>query len=151
MTAMSDLAAGAKPGLHPLDLWLARQCGAANLRDLPRLLAAAQAQALRRTLRHAAARSVFYAARLQGCNLDLATAADLARLPFTTAEDLRRWTDFLCVSQGDVRRMVRRAVSRVELAPGHSGSGYRAPDLGPVFVPDQTQAAGLYTLMCRLI
>ena len=31
---------------------------------------------------------------------------DLERLPFTTAEDLRNWGDFLCVSQGDVQRMV---------------------------------------------
>jgi len=106
MTAMSDFAASANSGFHPLDLWLARQCGAANLRDLPRLLAEAQAAALRRALRYVAARSAFYAARLQGCDLDLATTADLGRLPFTTAEDLRRWTDFLCVSQGDVQRMV---------------------------------------------
>lgn len=99
-------AAGGSGGSHPLDLWLARQCGAATIRDLPRLLAGAQAASLRRTLRYAAARSAFYAARLRGCDLDLAATADLARLPFTTADDLRRWTDFLCVSHGDVRRMV---------------------------------------------
>ena len=31
---------------------------------------------------------------------------DLSHLPFTSAEDLRNWGDFLCVSQGAVQRMV---------------------------------------------
>lgn len=106
MTATPAGAALQDTDSNPLDLWLARQCGAATINDLPRLLAEAQVASLRRTLRHAAARSAFYAARLRGCDLDLAVTADLARLPFTTADDLRHWTDFLCVSQGDVRRMV---------------------------------------------
>lgn len=89
----------------PLDHWLARQCGARNGEELPGKLAAAQTALLRSTLRQAL-RGAFYAARLAGCNPALASVDALAELPFTTAEDLRNWGDFLCVSQGEVQRMV---------------------------------------------
>lgn len=99
----------ATPNAHfgscPLDAWLAGQCGAADSRELPTLLAQMQLRLLRRTLAQAM-RGAFYATRLQGCGCDVTTLADLTRLPFTTAEDLRNWGDFLCVSQGDVQRMV---------------------------------------------
>lgn len=89
----------------PLDAWLACQCGAASCRDLPHRLAQMQAQLLRGTLWQAM-RGGFYSRHFQDCDLDIAELDDLARLPFTTAEDLRNWGDFLCVSQGDVQRMV---------------------------------------------
>ena len=92
-------------GSCPLDLWLARQCGARSSGELPGRLAIAQTALLRSTLRQAV-RGAFYAARLRECNLDITSVDDLERLPFTTAEDLRNWGDFLCVSQGDVQRMV---------------------------------------------
>lgn len=92
-------------GSCPLDLWLARQCGARSSGDLPGRLAIAQTALLRSTLRQAV-RGAFYAARLRECKLDITSVGDLERLPFTTAEDLRNWGDFLCVSQGDVQRMV---------------------------------------------
>ena len=92
-------------GSCPLDLWLARQCGAHSSVELPGKLAAAQAALLRSTLRQAL-RGAFYAARLREFNLDIVSVDELERLPFTTAEDLRNWGDFLCVSQGDVQRMV---------------------------------------------
>lgn len=92
-------------GSCPLDSWLARQCGAHGREDLPEKLAAAQTALLRSTLQQAV-RGAFYAARLKDCNLDIASVDDLAGLPFTTADDLRNWGDFLCVSQGDVQRMV---------------------------------------------
>lgn len=92
-------------GSCPLDLWLARQCGARSSEELPGRLAIAQTALLRSTLRQAV-RGAFYAARLRECNLDITSVGDLERLPFTTAEDLRNWGDFLCVSQGDVQRMV---------------------------------------------
>ena len=92
-------------GSCPLDLWLARQCGARSSGELPGRLAIAQTALLRSTLRQAV-RGAFYAARLRECNLDITSVGDLERLPFTTAEDLRNWGDFLCVSQGDVQRMV---------------------------------------------
>lgn len=90
----------------PLDDWLAHQCGATCAADLPRKIREAQAERLRRTLRHAAEHSVFYAAHLHGRDFEPATVEGIASLPFTTAEDLRRWEDFLCVSRGDVERMV---------------------------------------------
>lgn len=92
-------------GSCPLDAWLARQCGAATSRDLPAELAQMQLRLLRRTLAQAM-RGAFYATRLQGCDYNLTALEDLTRLPFTTADDLRTWGDFLCVSQGDVQRMV---------------------------------------------
>ena len=92
-------------GSCPLDAWLARQCGAATNRELPERLAQMQVHLLRRTLAQAM-RGTFYATRLQGYGLNLATLEDLTHLPFTTADDLRNWGDFLCVSQGDVQRMV---------------------------------------------
>lgn len=92
-------------GSCPLDIWLARQCGARSSGDLPGRLAIAQTALLRSTLRQAV-RGAFYAARLRECKLDITSVDDLERLPFTTAEDLRNWGDFLCVSQGDVQRMV---------------------------------------------
>ena len=51
-------------------------------------------------------RGAFYATRLQGYAFNLTTLEDLSHLPFTSAEDLRNWGDFLCVSQGAVQRMV---------------------------------------------
>ena len=89
----------------PLDGWLAAQCGATSSHDLPGCLAQARLARLRETLLRAA-HGFFYATRLQCCNLDLARVEDLESLPFTTAEDLSNWGDFLCVSQGDVQRMV---------------------------------------------
>ena len=101
MTAIPD----AQFGSCPLDAWLARQCGAATSRDLPARLAQKQLHLLRSTLDQAM-RGAFYATRLQGREHNLSTLKDLTHLPFTTAEDLLNWGDFLCVSQGDVQRMV---------------------------------------------
>ena len=92
-------------GSCPLDLWLARQCGARSSGELPGRLAIAQTALLRSTLRQAL-HGAFYARHLRECDLDITSVDDLERLPFTTAEDLRHWGDFLCVSQGDVQRMV---------------------------------------------
>ena len=92
-------------GPCPLDAWLAQQCGAATSRDLPARLAQKQLHLLRSTLDQAM-RGAFYATRLQGYAFNLTTLEDLSHLPFTSAEDLRNWGDFLCVSQGDVQRMV---------------------------------------------
>lgn len=110
MTARTDVfatvaASDADFGSCPLDAWLARQCGATTCRDLPTRLAQMQLHLLRHSLKQAM-RGAFYATRLQGCDLNLAALEDLTHLPFTTAQDLRNWGDFLCVSQGDVQRMV---------------------------------------------
>ena len=38
-------------------------------------------------------------------------------LPFTTADDLARWEDFLCVSRGEVQRMVTLRTSGTTGSP----------------------------------
>ncbi len=93
---------------NPLDNWLAGQCGAqgADADGFARALHEARAHALAQCLEYAATRSSFYGQRLAGCNLNRITLENLHSLPFTTAEDLGRWEDFLCVSRGDVQRMV---------------------------------------------
>lgn len=93
-------------GPSPLDGWLAEACGAKERTQWAAHLREVQAAALRRSLRYAAERSVFYARRLAGCDLNLRGPEDLPRLPFTEPADLRNWRDFLCVSQGEARRMV---------------------------------------------
>ncbi|MTJ93413.1 MAG: phenylacetate--CoA ligase [Desulfovibrio sp.] len=88
-----------------MDVWLAVQCGATASCELPEKLAQMQLRLLRSTVEQAM-RGAFYATRLQGRVSEFTRLEDLTRLPFTTAEDLRNWGDFLCVSQGDVQRMV---------------------------------------------
>ena len=105
MTDAANPPSGTVFGSCPLDRWLARQCGAYTPAELPGKLEAAQAALLRSTLRQAV-HGAFYARHLRECDLDITSVDNLERLPFTTAEDLRNWGDFLCVSQGDVQRMV---------------------------------------------
>ncbi len=93
---------------NPIDAWLAGLCGAQQGDAVAFMAALAQARAgaLARTLAYAAARSSFYARRLAGHDLGAYCPENMRGLPFTTAGDLARWQDFLCVSQGAVRRMV---------------------------------------------
>lgn len=105
MTDAANPPSGTVFGSCPLDRWLARQCGAYTPAELPGKLEDVQAVLLRSTLRQAV-HGAFYARHLRECDLDITSVDDLERLPFTTAEDLRNWGDFLCVSQGDVQRMV---------------------------------------------
>lgn len=93
------------PFAHALDAWLAAQCGAGTPEELPARLAARQRELLNAQLRHAVRHSRLYAARLAGRE-SVSSLAELADLPFTTAEDLRRWEDVLCVSRSAVERMV---------------------------------------------
>jgi phenylacetate-coenzyme A ligase PaaK-like adenylate-forming protein len=64
---------------------------------------------LRRTLRMAQENSPFYAERLSGVDAetDIASLADMRKIPFTTESDLRnRGLSMLCVPQRDVSRIV---------------------------------------------
>lgn len=107
------------PPLSPsrLDAWLDAECGGNPTVPLPERLEAARLEALRRTLRRAFSLSRWYRRTLSGCNLDIKTAADLARLPFTTPEDLHDYREFLCVPQGDVQRIVTLQTSGSTNAP----------------------------------
>ena len=70
-----------------------------------------QLQRLRETLAWARTRSPFYRRALASAG-ELTALGDLERLPFTTADDLReRGPQFLCVSQGEVSRVVTLSTS----------------------------------------
>lgn len=104
-------------GPSPLDRWLAEACGMRDQTPLQACLREVQAAALRRTLRYAVEHSVFYSRRLAHCALDLRGPEELSLLPFTYPSDVRNWRDFLCVSQGDVRRMVTLETSGTTSKP----------------------------------
>lgn len=94
------------PPLSPLDAWLAECCGGPQHVPLLQRVADFQLQALRDTVRWCCTHSAFYRSRLGHCPPSLHSLEDIALLPFTTVEDLRDWQRMLCVSQGDVLRMV---------------------------------------------
>ncbi|MFH1058987.1 MAG: AMP-binding protein [Pseudomonadota bacterium] len=97
------------PAITPLDAWTRTRLGLAGDGPLhPSHLAAAQLTRLRATVAWARERSPFYRQRLAGLPAEpIADLADLARLPFTTAEDLREQPErMLCTGQGEVARIV---------------------------------------------
>ncbi len=100
-----------------LDAWLEAQCGPGDGRPFPERLEAARFASLRRVLRHAREHSRWYGRTLCGCDLDVRNMADLSRLPFTTPADLCDYREFLCISQGDVRRVVTLQTSGSTGAP----------------------------------
>lgn len=104
--------------LSPLDPWIAGKIGA-NGPPLHRPdLEAYQLRKLRETLALCAARSRFYHKRLAGVPLDLTSLTDLSRIPTTSAEDIRAGAlRFLCVSQGDIDRVVTLSSSGTTGAP----------------------------------
>ncbi len=121
----SSAAAPGRSFRNPLDAWLAGQCGVqdADANALARALREARARALTRCLNHAAARSAFYARSLAGYDLDGFTPEDMRGLPFTTADDLARWEDFLCVSRGEVQRSLLLSRAIVEPLRGRLAFG----------------------------
>ena len=100
-----------------MDAWLSAQCGGDPALPLPERLEAARLEALRRTLRRAFSLSRRYGRTLARYDLDLQSADDLRRLPFTTPQDLHDYREFLCVPQGDVQRIVTLQTSGSTDAP----------------------------------
>jgi phenylacetate-coenzyme A ligase PaaK-like adenylate-forming protein len=106
----------------PLESWIALKLGVSGERLGREHIERYQLERLRHTVEWAHCRGRFYRGLLAGAAhsespqgsrprdrdlLDLASLADLRRLPFTTALDLgERGPEFLCVSQDDVRRVV---------------------------------------------
>ena len=88
----------------PLEPWVLRRAGASDMEGLRRH----QLRALRETVARARERSGFYADRLAAVGPGhIASLDDVARLPFTTADDIRReGMRLLCVSPGEVARIV---------------------------------------------
>jgi len=95
--------------LTPLEPWIQSKIGLPPGTPLTRTsLNDYQLDRLRETVEHARSRSPFYRSQLAGiCADDLHCLEDISRLPFTTPDaimedDLR----FLCVSQGEIERVV---------------------------------------------
>jgi phenylacetate-coenzyme A ligase PaaK-like adenylate-forming protein len=102
----------------PIAAWLASRIGVVGERFTRADLDAYQLDRLRETLRHARTRSAFYGRHLAGIGHRLTTLDGLARLPFTTATDLRQCgPEFLCVSQDTIERVVTLNTSGTTGAP----------------------------------
>jgi phenylacetate-coenzyme A ligase PaaK-like adenylate-forming protein len=93
-----------------LDTWTAKKIGLPAGAPLRREdIESYQLAQLRRTLRMAKENSPFYAERLSGLDVeaDIASLADMCKIPFTTESDLRnRGLSMLCVPQKEVSRIV---------------------------------------------
>lgn len=93
--------------LTPLDPWIQKKIGVGSKRLQRSDLESYQLERLNRTIALARKKSRFYAQRLAGISIELERLADLANIPFTTPEELRsEGLQFLCVSQGDIQRVV---------------------------------------------
>jgi phenylacetate-CoA ligase len=103
--------------ITPLEGWMAQRLGVKRLSR--ELLQAYQLLKLQETINLARQHSPFYRERLADWGgQDLETLDDLARLPFTSADELRRDPlHFLCVSQGQVSRVVTLKTSGTSGAP----------------------------------
>lgn len=97
-----------KPEANPLDAWTAAKLGGAGRSFARDELIGYQMRRLRETVAWARRLSPFYRDLLGGIDeTALAGPNDLRRLPFTTAEDLRRnHPPLLCVSQSEISRVV---------------------------------------------
>ena len=95
---------GPAPRRTPLEPWVLGRAGASDGEGLRRY----QLRALRETVARGRLRSGFYAGRLAAVEPgDITCPEDVARLPFTTADDLRReGMRLLCVTSGEVARVV---------------------------------------------
>jgi len=99
--------------ITPLESWISGKIGRGG-GDLTRQeIEAYQLEKLCETIRWARKKSRFYRARLTDVGEDkFCRLEDLERLPFTTAEHIRRNPlDFLCVSQGEINRVVTLSTS----------------------------------------
>jgi phenylacetate-coenzyme A ligase PaaK-like adenylate-forming protein len=93
--------------ITPLESWIATRIGCGLPLDR-RELVSWQLDKLRQTVNLAQTNSTFYRKRLAGFEAEsLSRIEDLARLPFTAADDLRQNPlRFLCVSQNEINRVV---------------------------------------------
>ncbi len=93
--------------ITPLESWIASKIGESDGCLTREQLAVYQLQKLRATIRLARERSRFYRQHLAAAPADLSCLADLACFPLTTAQDIcADALRFLCVSQGDIQRVV---------------------------------------------
>jgi phenylacetate-CoA ligase len=92
----------------PLETWVKQKIGLSDTPLTMDALRAWQLDRLNQLLSYIRVRSPFYRLHLQQSTRTVLThLAELARLPFTTADDLREQNlDFLCVSRDDIARIV---------------------------------------------
>lgn len=92
----------------PLDAWIASRIGACGCVLTQEQLNGYQLRKLRETIQRAYLNSPFYRKRMGGlADTFPARLDDLARFPFTTAEDIQQeGLQFLCVSQNEINRVV---------------------------------------------
>ena len=92
----------------PLEQWISAKIGNDSEALTRESIERYQLARLHETLAWAKARSAFYQRRLTNVDLkDLSSLEDLRRIPFTTAEEVKRNPlQFLCVSQSDIERVV---------------------------------------------
>ncbi len=102
-----------------MDAWIARKIGATASNPARDEIEAYQLRKMDETLRYARSKSPFYRTRLsRDGDTELSSVADLARLPFTTAADLRcNGLQLLCVSQGEIERVVTLQTSGTTSEP----------------------------------
>lgn len=99
--------------ITPLDAWTARRIGLAEGGLTREAIEAFQLEALRETVRHACEKGRFYARHLGDLTeRDLTCLSDLTAFPFTSPEHVRgNPFAFLCVSRGEIARVVTLATS----------------------------------------
>lgn len=86
--------------ITPLDSWIKEKTNHGDLQ-------AWQLSKLNETLALARGKSAFYKKHFEGLPETLSTLDDLRKFPFTTAEDIRQNPlQFVCVSQGEIQRIV---------------------------------------------
>ncbi len=98
-----------KPPLMPcvMDAWLQKKLPTPlSAPDFTKALAHEQWQRFCHTLHYAQSNSRFYAKLLKGFTPHTLLKENLAQLPFTHAQDLQTWEQFICISLGDIERMV---------------------------------------------
>jgi phenylacetate-CoA ligase len=91
-----------------LEAWISKKISGYSSGMLTRqLIEDYQLTKLQETLKWVNQNSRFYKGLYTGLDCQITSLQDINKLPFTTAEDLRRDPlDFLCVSQNDVNRIV---------------------------------------------
>lgn len=96
------------PSRTPLESWVAGKIGCNGTKLTRQKIAEYQLRKLNEVICWARTRSPFYARQLHGLpEGDLGSLDDLCQLPFTNADDLREHAlQFLCVSQGEIDRIV---------------------------------------------
>ena len=104
--------------LTPLQQWIAQKIGVSGSSLTREVIEQYQLEQLQRTLQLAAERSSFYRKKFGQGGASLKNLASLQELPFTTAADIsQNPLSFLCVSQGEISRVVTLQSSGTTGAP----------------------------------